>query len=208
MNCLDLDRDVIMRTILFVFVMSLFSESALAATAQGALGQMIKADMAGDPTIRMSMAAPDASTAEPSSAFFSQLMGFRLGLSPVELATTWHMKPPDQPCVEVCQISVLYHVVATSLCEEGCDKATEAKGFEIVKLKEPVDRLVIYNLIKIGGEWKLKFFPIPYVTPTAMKREYVHELEELNSYPPRDSVTRLRDWYKSQLSVLESDSEW
>ncbi len=161
--------------------------------------------MSGDPTVRVHMAAPNASTAEPSAAFLPQRMGFDLGLSPVEVATTWRMKTTNNPCVSVCQISVLYHVVATSHCEHRCDNASLAlDGFGLVKLKLPVDRIVKYNLIKINHNWKITYLPLPYVSADALKDEYGRQLKGLQLAPPRDTVTRLRRWYEEQLTILDS----
>jgi hypothetical protein len=164
---------------------------------------MIEADMSGDPTIRVSMATQNASSAEPADAFLPQRMGFDLGLSPVEVATSWRMEQTNDPCFSICQISVLYHVVATSRCEQGCDNASLAlDGFGLVKLKLPVDRIVKYNLIKINHDWKIAYFPLPYVSPDALKDEYGRQLKALQVAPPRDTVTRLRRWYEEQLTVL------
>jgi hypothetical protein len=191
------------RAVLSILLILLLGKPVLAATAQNSLRLMIEADMAGDPTIRVSMAAPHASSAEPKGAFLPQRMGFDLGLSPVEVATSWRMEQVDEPCVHVCQISVLYHVVATSRCEDACDKKALAQdGFGIVKLKCPVDRIVKYDLIKINHDWKIVFFPLPYVGPDAMKNEYSRQLKGLALAPPRDTLIRLREWYGEQLTVL------
>lgn len=180
----------------------LYSYSARAASAQDVLQKMIASDMAGDPTLRISLAAPNAKTDEPNHLKLTpDRITFWLNFDALELATAWHVENSAGICSTTCEIPVVYHVVGTTVGSGESFNLKIRPGREIVPLKTPFDRAVMYTLVRIDGAWKIKLFPKPYVNPKSLIQYYEDNVKLLNSVPKQNSTVGEAAYRNRQLGI-------
>ena len=127
----------------------------------------------------------------------------------VEIATEWRIEKSARYSKNRCVLGVVYRVVATTR-GSGMPSWNRPQGREIWPLAKPVERLVKFEIVRVGSDWRIVSFPIPYVTPKAMKEFFATEIERVESIVvPADQDQRavrnrevIRVWRKRQLDVL------
>ena len=191
-------------------VFQLIASAAFANLPEAALREMIERDMAGDPSVRVNLAAAAATVVESGRQTERASIAFELDADALEVAKEWRLEEGQHKCFsKVCSIGVVYLVVATTK-GSGVPSWSNARGREILPLGRPVERLVRYRLRKIGEQWKIDKFPPPYVAPDVLMQFFVEELKKAKSVSlPAAADGRvvqnreiLRVWRERQIEVL------
>lgn len=201
-----------MRALLFLvgLLLQFFCFAVFASTPEIELRQMIERDMVGDPVGRLHMAAPNASVAVGSNRQPDKSrIAYELDADAVEIATEWRIEKSARCSKNRCVLGVVYRVVATTK-GSGVPSWDRPQGREIWPLVKPVERLVKYQIVRVGSDWRIFNFPIPYVAPKAMKEFFAAEIERAESIvAPADQDQRairnrevIRVWRKRQLDAL------
>jgi len=184
-----------------------------AETAQDALRTMIRRDMDGDPSGRLSLAAVDAVVVVPASRQIERArIAFELDADAMELATNWRFDERQVKCTRVeCSISVVYRVVGTT-AGNGVPSWDRNQGREIRPLLKAVERRVQYSLESVNGAWQLEKLPPPYVAPKVLTEFYERELELADEKAAPSAVDAraarnrevVKAWRRRQLGALRS----
>ena len=179
------------------------------------LQTMIESDMSGDPSVRHSMATPDAVVVVPSSRQIDRAdVVYDLGADAIEIAKSWQFDTSSAKCSPTaCQFHVVYRVIGTTV-GSGVPSWNRNRGREIRLLPTVIDRRVQYNLIKIDGAWRLKMLPPPYVSPKILEAFFKREMERAAlSTPALGADARavknrevVEVWRQRQLDILKSVS--
>lgn len=196
---------------IFVVFLHIFCVMAFAATPESALRRMVERDMAGDPSARVDLAAPNASVIVSSNRQLERSrIAFELDSDAIELAIDWRIEEKPQACSTTkCVISVVYRVVATTT-GRGVPSWNRVEGREIEPLSHPVERSVKYELVRIGSDWKIRRFPVPYVMPKVVKEFFISDMAKAESVtlPTTADERALRNrqiikaWRERQLEAL------
>jgi hypothetical protein len=189
----------------------LLSATDLAATPELALKQMIEADMAGDPDVRLSMSTPNTSIEAPFVRDPQARAGyFRLDTDAMELATGLRVVKEPPSCSERrCSVAIAYRVVAKTL-GDGAPAWNRAQGREIIALPKPIERIAKYRLVRLDNQWKILRMPVPFVDPGVVRDFLAKEMKKAGSLPvllnADERVTRNREvvraWRQRQLDTL------
>jgi len=173
---------------------------------------MIEKDIAGDPSGRISIAAPKVAIDLSSNRGLQRgRIAFDVDSDAVEIATDWRLEEKPIVCSpRECVIGVIYHVVATTT-GYGMPSWDKPQGREIHPLDKSAERLVKYRFTRVGGEWKIIKFPVPYVHPNVLKEFFKKEYKEAESAAlPANQDERaarnrdiVRAWRLRQIDLLD-----
>lgn len=188
---------------------------AFATPPESVLRTMIESDMSGDPSGRLSLAAPDAVVVVPASRQIERgRIAFELDTDAIELATSWRLDTSSAKCSSTtCQVHVFFHVVGTTV-GSGVPSWDRNSGREIRSLPKGVEQRVQYNFVKVDGVWRIKKLPPPYVSPKVLEAFLRQEIgrailptrtvaEDVRAVKNREVV---KAWRQRQLDTLREMS--
>ena len=155
------------------------------ATPEAALQQMLEHDMAGDPSVRVDLATPQAVildiTGKPSARQNHELRvgHFFPDSDPLVVTTGWRIEgSPKCRTADACVMTVVFRVVAKTK-GYGSPRWSRKTGREIVPLAVPIEERVQYRFQRKHGKWQLNSLPAPRVSPQALRNFFGDALKRL-----------------------------